>query len=255
MSHSKIALTHQHWIMQILSAGAFGVTCTQSSEASHKQNMRLPSARVRHRRQPDTQRDMSKYMQYALLFEEIKTLRNALKVGSESCFPNDPKVGKPLKCPAVVGKTLTCPVTGSNLPMGPHLQSPTTQKLFLHPQVRLTRVELMDMFCSKLEVPHNQLSYTTFNSLVWTFGQTLKMKSSCFWATDDNYLVSKTTNTRSQRRDVFILEGTEVGKKPDGTPFRNALCCEAVCFVTIANLMSLRRFFTLRSIQGLIHLK
>ena len=139
--------------------------------------------------------------------------------------------------------------------MGPHLQSPTTQKLFLHPQVRLTRVELMDMFCSKLEVPHNQLSYTTFNSLVWTFGQTLKMKSSCFWATDDNYLVSKTTNTRSQRRDVFILEGTEVGKKPDGTPFRNALCCEAVCFVTIANLMSLRRFFTLRSIQGLIHLK
>lgn len=242
LSHSKISLTHQHWIMQLICSGGFNVHCTQGSEASHKSNMRLASLRVQHRRQPVTEQNMTKYLQNKLLFDELQTLRKIMTPGRAS------KRRKYFRRSGVF-QPLRCPVTGKNLDMGDNLQSPSRQRLFLHSRVRLTNVELLDMFCEKLEVPATQQSYVAFNSLSWTFGEKLSLADGpTYWATDQSYLGG--TNTHSKRRDVFILSGTESVKSPNGTKIDNALCCQAVCFITIKNLNSLRRYFSLRSLAG-----
>ena len=45
-SHDSTSLSHQHWVQQAVSAGAFSVHDTESAEAHHKYCMQLASLRV-----------------------------------------------------------------------------------------------------------------------------------------------------------------------------------------------------------------
>ena len=71
-SHGDKCLTHQHWVMQVISAGGFNVHCTQSAEAAHKLSAKLASLRVRHLHTNKTQSSMLEYLCFYNVFEEIK---------------------------------------------------------------------------------------------------------------------------------------------------------------------------------------
>ena len=137
-SHSKIALVHQHWIMQVLSAGGFNVHCTQASEAAHKKFMKLASLRVRHRRPNETYAKMSEYLQTHLLFESVWAYHK-LKLGSSE------EVTTPRKPKTVSVRQPLVRRDGTKLTMGSGLDQAVTQRSFLHNQVRLTRAELLDL--------------------------------------------------------------------------------------------------------------
>ena len=244
LSHSRIALTHQHWIMQLLCAGGFNVTCTEGSEASHKTNMRLASVRVQHRRPDVTQRNMHEFLKKQLLFEDVQFLHDSTRP-QRSC-----KNSRPPRVHPAIALPLTS--RGSRLSMGNNeLQLVSSQKRFLHRRVRLATVELMDLFCDKLKAPKTQDTYNVFNSLCWSFGQRLVMpKGTSFWATDDGYFNSVNT-ARGARHDVLVLKGTESVTVDSGGEQHNALCCLAECFIVISNLhgKELRSRFSLLPIK------
>ena len=73
-SHKSKALTHNHWVDQVTSAGGFNVHDTQAGEASHKTNMGLASLRVRHGRGNTTQGNMHQYLRNHTLFREVTLL-------------------------------------------------------------------------------------------------------------------------------------------------------------------------------------
>ena len=70
-SHGVVGLSHQHWVEQVISAGSFGVHCTEAAEAAHKTSMGLSARRVRHSRQNITQKSMLKYLCRHTLFETM----------------------------------------------------------------------------------------------------------------------------------------------------------------------------------------
>jgi len=228
--------------MQLLCAGGFNVTCTEGSEASHKTNMRLASVRVQYRRQNVTQHNMQEFLKKQLLFQGVQLKHNSSRHRSfkkETSIRTHPTISLPLRH------------GGSCLTMGDELHLVSTQKRFLHPHVRLATVELMDLFCDKLMAPRSQDTYDAFNSLGWKFGQRLIMPTgTSFWATDNEYLNS-TGSGRGGRRDVLVLRGTESVTADSGGEQQNALCCLAVCFITISNLYDkqLRSHFSLTTIQ------
>lgn len=240
LSHSRITLIHQHWIMQLLCLGGFNVSNTQGSEAAHKTFMRLASIRVQHRRQDVTQHNMQEFLKMKLLFQGVQLKHDISR--QRSCKKQRPiRTGPMISLPLKSG--------GSCLSMGDELQLVSSQKRFLHPHVRLATVELMDLFCDKIMAPRSQDTYNVFNSLCWSFGQRLIMpKGTSFWATNDEYLNSVDTG-RGERRDVFVLRGTESVTPDSGGEQQNALCCLAVCFVTISNLYPLRSHFSLLPIK------
>ena len=108
------------------------------------------------------------------------------------------------------------------------MQVPLVSRHFLHPQVLVTREELFDLLCSRLNMAKSRASYTIFQELEWSFGQQLiRQDGRVFWATDNQYPFG----SAGRRRDILRIHGTEtVG------PSVNALCCEAVVFITITNI-------------------
>lgn len=220
-SHSKIALVHQHWIMQVLSAGGFNVHCTQGAEAAHKIFMKLASLRVKHGRPNETYAKMSEYLKYHLLFESVWTYHKLQLGSTDECTTTS----RPTKTACV--RVPLRRRDGTKLTMGSGLDKVVTQRSFLHNQVRLTRAELLDLLCAELELPTTMESYRCMEVLRWTIGQKLLMPNvTAYWATDDNYL-----GQSQQRRDVFLLDGsfTENGVS-------TAFCCQATCFITISKL-------------------
>ena len=190
-SHKATALSHQHWIEQVQCNGGFNVGCTQAAEASHKTHMRLASQRVRHMRDNETTQKMQDYLCHHLLFEKL--------VSIHECTKEQP-VRKTRSPSPGVSMTL-------NISMGTNLTSTTQQRQFLHSQVRLARVELMDLLCNELSVPRSRESYDSFSWLRWNFGQKLTMSDGVsYWATDTSYTAG---GVSSPRRDVFLLRGSE----------------------------------------------
>ena len=127
--------------------------------------------------------------------------------------------------------------------MGNNLENIEQQNLFLHREVRLPRVEILDMLCDRLGMSKTRLSYRKLNCLQWTIGQKLTTRAGAtFWATDSRYLCPTSEDT-SRRREIFLLRGTEIVqvKLPNGAIVakNTALCCEAVCFITIHHLLRL----------------
>lgn len=213
-SHGSKALTHQHWPEQIVSAGSFNANDTQASEASHKTNMGLASLRVRHGRDDTTQSSMHKYLGFHTLFKEVSLLHHRLTEVPTTRRRKTVKHG--------VGHVM------SNAYMGDDLTSVDVQQYFLHPEVRIARVELLDLLCSKLGIRKTRESYYHLQCLTWAFGKTLVMPNGVtYWATDSNYL----GQTGSRRRDVFLLKGTE---RVAG--IANALSCESIVFIEINGL-------------------
>ena len=212
-SHGTYCLTHQHWVSQCVSAGSFGVNCTQAAEASHKLNMHRASLRVRHLDSNRTQASMLKYLCWHSVFEGL-SLRMS---GPE-------KKKRNLTC----GVKHTFSTTVSTL-HGSRLHSMAFQRSFLHREARLAGVELLDLLCEKFRLPKTRYSYTTLNALHFTFGQQLVREDGrTFWSTDSRYLAQ---STRSYRRDFLRLKDVVDG---------DALCCEAVCFVEITNAKRLK---------------
>ena len=71
-SHGDKCLTHQHWVDQIISSGAFAVHDTEGPEAVHKVCMRLASSRVRHLDVVNTKESMLDYLKKNLLFTSLQ---------------------------------------------------------------------------------------------------------------------------------------------------------------------------------------
>ena len=132
-----------------------------------------------------------------------------------------------------LGKPLSCE-------MGNNLANPTVQQSFLHPELRIARVELLDMLCIRLDLPQTPASYTLLESFQFRFGQQLvRSDGNVYWATDSSYLYSSARGGFG-RREVLCIAGNETVKKrqPDGSEeiVKNALCCQAVCFLVLDNV-------------------
>ena len=139
-------------------------------------------------------------------------------------------------CAAAYGRTI--------VEMGNNLENVQRQNQFLHREVRLPRVEILDMLCTRLGMPKTRSSYQKMNRLHWTFGQKMITRNGAtFWATDSQYFCP-TSENKSRRREIFLLRGTEKikVKLPNGdvTQKNTAFCCEAICFMTIGNLRELQ---------------
>jgi len=145
----------------------------------------------------------------------------------------------------VVVKKIRKPKAGVKMPlpnlhpMGGNLQSTHSQEQFIHREVRVARVELLDLLCVELDLPTPQDSFNSTNCLDWTFGQKLNMPNgTSYWATDSRYF-NAGADCQSERRDVLFLKGSEtLSVNVDGqvkqTP--TALCCQCICFITITNI-------------------
>ena len=209
--------------------------CTEAAEAKHKTCMGLASHRVKHLRQNHTQNAMLRYQQRHCLFELMHQQEVLRAEGRKQYFPPKFKILLPLQVHTIDGPI---PVT-----MGDMLHTVEQQESFLHKEVRIARVELMDMLCSRLELAKTRLSYNIMNRLQWSFGQKLVTSSKTYWSTDSNY-ICPTSENKSRRRDKFLLLGTEniritLGDgREELTP--TAFCCEAVCFLSIDGLLRLR---------------
>ena len=235
-THGDFNLTHQHWVQQIVNSGSFTLADTQAAEAFHKHCMRLPSERVRHLGARRTQQAMLRYLMKNLVFAELKDLVLPTGEGRPPPTPH-PGVRLPLQ---FVHRGRVC-----NVAMGRSLTAVVTQRSMLHEEVRLARVELLDLMCAKFDMPRTQYSYAIFECVDWTFGQKLILPGGKqLWATDSAYSWYSDENSRN-RRDCFILEGTEpaVATLSNGRQvrLRTALCCQAICFVKITNMDRLRR--------------
>ena len=225
-SHGILNLVHQHWPLQVQSAGSFRVHNTEAAEGKHKTCMTLPAKRVRHFDTNRTFTGMQSYLQDNLLFTTLdqRTSRNT------SARTIKPGVNLPLR--RLLGNLIT------NVTMGTDLESVRQQTSFIHDEVRVARLELLDLLCHKLGLPKTQSSYTKLEGVQWSFGQ--KMVLSCgttYWATDTQYAYYTNHNSR-RRRDNFLLHGFEE-KIVRGRRVKTALCCQAVCFLHLQSFAHL----------------
>ena len=233
-SHGVYALSHQHWVDQLVCAGCFSVNNTEGPEAHHKICMRLPSLRVRHLSHQFTTESMLKYMFFHLLFTEMLTdipvarlRRRTVNISYGVRLPLIHVNGAQVEM-----KSLS--VGGSRQIR--NLTSTVLQRTFLHPQVMLARCEVLDLVCSHFGLPRRRTSYTQLECLSWDFGQKLiRPDGKVFWATDSKYPFSYTgAQGCGRRRDVLFLKGQGLVA---GQP--NQFCIEAVVFFTLGNLSAL----------------
>ena len=212
-SHGVYSLQHQHWVEQVISAGGFNVHCTQSAEAKHKLCMHLASIRVRHRDVNSTQSAMLRYLCLRSLFQDIKkkfSIVTPVRTRDYSCGVS-----------SILFK----------LKSVERFTSVKFQETVLHPEVRLAGVEMLGLLCNKFGLQDTRASYSRLETLSYTCGQKLITKNGdILWSTDSNYLCDGRKDKR--RRDILSIAGTETVN----TSTRNALCCEAVMFMTVSNL-------------------
>lgn len=216
-SHGSCGLSHQHWVSQVISAGSFGVHCTQAAEAYHKHCMKLPAARVRHIASGNTTTvNMQEYLQYNYLFNEMSAHLPVPAVRINSTHG--------------LGKHLFCE-------MGINFADPAVQQSFLHKELRVSRLELLHMLCNRFGMDRTRTSYDLLENFKFHFGQQLiRSDGNVYWATDSSYLFSSTCG----RREVLCIDGYETVQRrhPDGsiTLVKNSLCCQAVCFLVLDNV-------------------
>ena len=211
-SHGHYILNHQHWVEQVISAGCFGLHCTQSAEAKHKEYMHLVSARVRHLDINSTQSSMLRYLYLRTLCKDIKV-----------------KFAAPAP---VRTRNYSWGLRSIlfNLKTQDRFSSVAFQETILHHEVRLARVELLGLLCNKFGLSDTRASYTRLEVLSYVCGQKyIRENGKMLWATDSNYHGAGRKDRR--RRDILFIKGSE--RTDVGT--RNVLCCEAVMFLKISN--------------------
>ena len=225
-SHGPLALIHQHWVLQVITAGGFNVHCTQSAEAAHKTSAKLAAARVRHLHGMKTVQSMMSFLCSYSVFEHLKDL-----------LPDPPSSGP--ACPIVYG--VKVPLDSDNLMAGHGpFTTPSFQSQLLHNEIPVTRVEFMDMLCDQFDLPKSLRTYTHFEQLSFEFGQKFTCSSGeNYWATDSQYTYPNMFNQRL-RRDRFFVKGVvkKTYRLVDGRRVErhNSLCAEATCFLTVRNL-------------------
>ena len=224
-SHGLVSLSHHHWVLQVVSAGCFNLHNTEGPEAHHKLCMALASSRVRHLSDAQTKESMLQYLFMHQLFTELNA---------------DMLVGRPKR------KSNTNISYGVRVPLrradgapvlmrmdNAHFGNVTLQGMFLHSEAMLARFELLDLVCDLFGLPRSRSSYQSLHCLSWYFGQKLiRRDGQVFWATNSHYTYAyKGKHGQGRRRDCFAVKGTEV---VDGVI--NALCMEAVVFVTLGDM-------------------
>ena len=135
-SHSKVCLTHQHWVRQVITLGGFNVSCTQGPEAGHKLNMHVAAARVRHYCANKTQFEMLRYLCNYITFEEMISGAQGLPPRVVNNYTA--RVSVPIRSP---------------IPQSTALQrrdQVAYRMCFIHRQVRVVVNELYDLMCSRL---------------------------------------------------------------------------------------------------------
>lgn len=147
-SHGDICLSHQHFVRQVLTAGSFGVHCTQGPEACHKLIMRRAASRVRHLRPNTTKKHMLRYLFYHHMFEELRIR-----------FPTETRSRQPTSNSPAVTALLMDPITGGPVRLGQNLHTSIIQSQFFHTEVRIARSELLDLVCDKLLLPKTIATY------------------------------------------------------------------------------------------------
>ena len=91
-----------------------------------------------------------------------------------------------------------------NISMDVDMRSTTFQREFLHPQVRLTRSELLDLLHMKLNLNPTVTTYNTMSNLHWKFGTKLSMGNGI------SYNATETPPSYgAERNNVFLLRGFE----------------------------------------------
>ena len=182
--------------------------CTQGAESKHKQCMKMASYRVRHRDVSTTKSSMLHYLCLRALFDDM---REYVSVN------NLPKL-----------RTLTFGVRLPLCSMGSHFTSARFQGTILHREARVFRVELLDLLCDRFNMSKTRGSYRKLESLRYTIGQKLvRRDGSVWWATDSKFAGG---GIHRRRRDILSIEGYETVDNQ-----RNALCCEAVAFVSVSH--------------------
>ena len=203
-SHGEYALTHQHWLEQVICAGGFNVHDVQGPEAAHRFNMHLASLRVRYLDSNATQDSMLRFTCSHTVFEELK---HAMPEAVLTTTRQTPASRHGLFMPLRLGPD------GSDF-----TRLERVSDAFMHPQLRLQEVEVANIICQQLRIPLSPESHRKLRSLQLCFGMKyVDRNGRAFWATEE-------------RRDILRLAGFDADD--------NALCCEAVCFLTINNIKS-----------------
>ena len=210
------------WVQQVISAGSFGVHCTQAAEVKHKLIMHTASLRVRHQNVNMTQSSMLRYLCLRTLFDTL--------------YDDYYRAADTTKITRKYSAGVKVPLCA----MGDQpFASVRFQESILHPEARIARVELLDLLCDLLQLPRNRDSYTKLQELHYALGQKfIRSDGFTIWATHSKYSFDGSADNRyqRQRRDILFLKGSET----DGQEIPSALCCEAVCFVTITQWESVQ---------------
>ena len=210
-SHGRLSLTHQHWVSQVITAGGFNVHCTQGPEASHKINMHLAAARVRHGGQANiTQFSMLHYLCNYIMYEDM-IVNGQDRPAQTAVIQHKSCVKVPIESPVPQGR-------------GFQRDSARYRACFIHRQVRVAVNEFYDLLCPHLGLKKTIAeTYEKLASLSFTFGQLfVRADGQKFWATDCQYTHGK------GRRDMLRLKGRD--SRGD------AFTCETVCFVEVSGV-------------------
>ena len=234
-SHGSMNLTHQHWVQQVISAGGFNVHCTQRAEAAHKLCMHRAVERVRKLHKNHTQSSMSQYLRNYFLFEELK---KQFPVFKKPDVPRTFRSGTRVPLLSRSGYPVTMRMDGVQF------TAARFQSTFIHPEVRIARVELLNLVCKWIGIPQTRKSYEYLQRVEFCFGQKLiREDGEIYWATDSQYSFAMADKSH-RRRDILRITGSEVKKYKLSTKqhikLNNALCGEAIMFFTVYNLSALR---------------
>ena len=235
-SHGSKSLSHQHWVEQVLRAGSFGLHCTEAAEANHKTCMRLASYRVRHLGDEKTKSNMMDYLCWHNVFQELQQLHFPPIPPRLVASSSEKLIKVPLR---EVIRSEDGTTTLQVVSMGDELSSVQQQSRFLHEQVRVAKVELLDLLCEELDLHMNVESYNLLATLDWKFGQHLVAPGGrSYWSTDTQFPHKGGYGIRHRRRDVFQLCGSEWASVtlPDGTVVQKqtGLACESLCFIQLS---------------------
>jgi hypothetical protein len=209
-SHNSMCLNHQHWVDQCISGGGFNVHCAQGPEASHKYNMHIACARVRHGDANDTQDNMLKYLCERSVFHLLFLMMVVCDRPTRKSPRPAPGLHKPL------------PVE-----FGRNLLKASFRKSFISSAVRVAVSELIILVCNKIEIEPTLQSFRKLAGAHIVLGKKFTRTGNAtqsFWATDN-----PRSSIAGARRDMLRVKGSV-----DGT----ALGAEAICFVHISNLRS-----------------
>ena len=236
-SHGDQSLTHHHWVRQTISAGSFGVHCTEAAEAALKGVFRHPLSRVKHSEENVTHTAITNYLCQDLLYRDLTPV--FLPPTAVQRKPYAPGVSLPYRI-KVAGHV-------QEMSMPAPFVSVRAQQKFLHPDVRVAVVEVLDLMCDKLGLPQTTVSYRRLQTLDWVIGQKfVRQDGEIFWSTTSDYSYGGGSggggNLSNARHDCVRLVQTEQVEVNDGTSLVQkvtAQCCRLVSFWTVSGLCRL----------------